>query len=167
MPVTWAETRLEAGTGRELFQLRPDQLQTETSGDRIEHNKTQDNTNTSGDTEELLLKERVFPKKGTYILYKKREDNVWFRAQVIKKGLKASNPMPYYNVQPEFDKQQKGINLDEFDWVFDSPESAKDKIIFDGNITKSTSTDGSSPKLRRSKEHSVLFTTNYAAKGAC
>ena len=157
--VTRPEPRIEAGTGREIFQLRPDQLQTEKSGESPV--QSPDNMDKSG---ELLLKKRDLPKKGNHILYKRKEDELWFRAQIIKKGVKSNNPMPYYNVQPEFENRPKGINLDNFDWVLDSPESARDKIIFNGKMPKSPNQSGSSPRLRRNKEHSVLFTTNYAAE---
>ena len=108
---------------------------------------------------------RALPKKGNFILYKNRDDQTWYRAQVIQKAVKASNPMPYFNVKAEFDNQLKGINLDEFDWVFDSPESCRDKEIYAGESRKSPR-GGASPRLKRrenQQEHNVLFTTNYAA----
>ena len=74
-----------------------------------------------------------YPKKGNWILYK--EKDVWFRAQVKGKGVKATSKLPYYNVIPEFEND-RGINLDEFDWCFDDPEKTSDKEIYQGESRK-------------------------------
>ena len=98
-------------------------------------------------------------------MYKDPNKDIWFRAQVIKKGVKASNPLPYYNIQPEFD-QPKGVNLDEFDWVFDSPESARGRNVYAGegrrspNWERGRATESSSPRLnaRKEREYSTMYT---------
>ena len=75
-----------------------------------------------------------YPKKGNWILYK--EKDVWFRAQVKGKGVKATSKLPYYNVIPEFEND-RGINLDGFDWCFvDNPEKTSDKEIYQGESRK-------------------------------
>ena len=163
------ETSPEAGTGREVFQFRPDQLQTQPSEDNSEQGNEADNME-----EELVIRKKslpakgkkILPKKGNFILYKNRDSDTWFRAQVIQKAVKATNPLPYYNVKAEFDNQAKGINLDEFDWVFDSPESCKGKEIYAGENRRSPKA-GASPRLKKREEHNVLFTTNYAAYEHC
>ena len=129
----------------EIFQFRPDQLQRKTAGTS---NKEMDG-------------KKFLPQKGSWILYKEKDKDIWFRAQVIKKGVKASNPMPYYNIQPEFDTP-KGVNLDNFEWVFDSPEAAKDKNIYNGEARRSP-VKGGSPRLKGRKEYSALYNVNYAA----
>ena len=175
----------------EPFQFRPDQLQDISP----EENQLQNISSEASDTSETIPKPsemeasvpksptvrgKTLPKKGNWILYKRPEEELWFRAQVIGKGVKASNPMPYFNIQPQ-DDRQKGVNLDDFDWTFDSPESAKDKNIYSGVARKNTpnssdrrkkgsintkekekEVDSGSPKLkeRRDKEYATLY-SNY------
>ena len=148
---------------------RPDQLQTQTSGGNSDQSNQADNME-----EKLVIRKKslptkgkkTLPKKGNFILYKNKDSDTWYRAQVIQRAVKASNPMPYFNVKAEFDNQAKGINLDEFDWVFDSPESSKGKEIYAGTSRKSPRA-GASPRLKKREGHNVLFTTNYAAYEHC
>ena len=145
---------------RERFQFRADQLQRNNSEDNS------DNMEPIRFNNGEKKKKTVYPKKGNWILYRDPEKNVWFRAQVLKKGVKASNPVPYYNIHPEYDSPI-GVNLDEFEWVYDSPESAKGKVIYGGQTKKSPGKGGASPRLRKpirkDKEYSALYTLNYAA----
>ena len=145
----------------ERFQFRPDQLQRITS----EGKRKETDTGFSPDKAKMdNKKKKVVPTKGNWILYKEKDKDIWFRAQVIKKGVKGSNPMPYFNIQPEFDVP-KGVDLNDFDWVFDSPESAKGKTIYAGEPRRSPGKGSGSPTLkeRRRKEYSALYTINYAA----
>ena len=76
-----------------------------------------------------------WPQKGNWILYKEKEKDVWFRAQVKGRGNKASSKIPYYNISPEFESDM-GVNLDNYDWTLDSPETVKGKEIFKGPSEK-------------------------------
>ena len=174
----------------EPFQFRPDQLQDispeenqlqDISPEESDINQTRDLNEMSDNavTKSPTIKGKTLPKKGNWILYKRPEDEIWFRAQVINKGVKASNPTPYFNIQPQ-DDRQKGVNLNEFDWTFDSPESAKNKTIYSGVARKNTNSgerrkkdpntnkekekevNSGSPKLkeRRDKEYATLY-SNY------
>ena len=93
------------------------------------------------------IRKEIYPKKGNWILYKEKDKNVWFRAQVKGKGMKASSKLPYYNITPEFEND-KGVNLDDFDWCYDSPEKVKGKVIFDGASNSGQSPNSSSDKRR-------------------
>ena len=84
----------------------------------------------------VLKKKDEFPKKGNWILYKEKDKNVWFRAQVKGKGTKASSKLPYYNITPEFENT-RGVNLDDFDWCFYDPDVETDKEIYEGEKRKS------------------------------
>ena len=74
------------------------------------------------------------------------------------KGVKSTSKIPYYNISPEFDND-RGLNLNDFDWTFDSPEEVKGKNIYSGPITSKRRTpQSSSPKLRSRKEDNELNT---------
>ena len=84
----------------------------------------------------VLKKKDELPKKGNWILYKERDKNVWFKAHVKGKGVKASSKLPYYNITPEFENT-RGVNLDDFDWCFYDPDVETDKEIYAGEKRKS------------------------------
>ena len=118
-------------------------------------------------------KEKELPKKGNWILYKEKEKDVWFRAQVKGKGVKATSKIPYYNITPEFEND-RGIDLDEFDWCFDDPELQSDKVIYQGESRKKKSPNAerkkmtspgalysSSPKLKERKRDEVNSYLTY------
>ena len=177
----------------EPFRFRPDQVevsrdteQTESDGEEMERNRKVEKRKIQKEKEEKRKekkrkeereenKERkrvdIYPKKGNWILYKEKEKNVWFRAQVKGKGVKATSKLPYYNIAPEFDND-KGVNLDEFDWCYDSPEKVKGKEIYDGPSTskkKSPASSGrrqrgaesASPQLKRSQKDVNTYLTYY------
>ena len=117
----------------EIFQFRPDQLQTSSEGDislseeseSEESEQSQDLTMArtypgKKSSRATTKSPTTFPKKGVYILYKEKDQDLWFRAQILKKGVKASNPLPYYNIQPDFGSP-RGVNLNDYDWQYDSP----------------------------------------------
>ena len=182
---TRAETQAEAGSGQaEPFQFRPDQLQDSSpeANSNLDNSDDGDNMISQDDRNDdtviisPTIKGHTLPKKGSWILYKRPDQDIWFRAQVINKGLKASNPTPYFNILPENDRA-KGVNLDEFDWVLDSPETAKNKKIFEkenkssprsrqkpkkktGDNSRKQNPGSPALKERREKEFATLY-SNY------
>ena len=183
-------------TGRpdlESFQFRPDQVediankeQSELSEEEMDRSKRLEKRRTEREKEEKrkekkrrdereLNKEKkrpeAYPKKGNWILYKEKEENIWFRAQVKGKGVKATSKLPYYNIAPEFEND-RGVNLDEFDWCYDSPEKVKGKEVYDGPSTskkKSPASSGrrqkgaesASPRLKRRQKDVDTYLTYY------
>ena len=163
----------------ERFGFRPDQIAaSEEAGEKEKEEEVEtekeDSEDEMGKGKEESVKRRVrrnltkvkWPQKGNWILYKEKDKDVWFRGQVKGKGMKSSSKVPYYNITPEFDNDM-GVNLDNYDWTYDSPESNKDKIIFSGpdnGKKKKTPTSGGrkgkkdqnssqSPKLISRKEN--------------
>ena len=129
-------TEAQAGARpTEPFRFRPDQIEAaERAGENAE--------------KEGFEKEKRMPKKGNWILYKEKDKNVWFRAQVLGKGVKATSKLPYYNIAPEFDND-RGVNLDDFDWTYDSPTKRAGKEIYGGPSSKKS--PGKSPGSSGSK----------------
>ena len=165
--------------GIERFGFRPDQIAASEEAGKKEkeeevETEKEDSEDEMGKGKEESVKRRVrrnltkvkWPQKGNWILYKEKDKDVWFRGQVKGKGMKSSSKVPYYNITPEFDNNM-GVNLDNYDWTYDSPESNKDKIIFSGpdnGKKKKTPTSGGrkgkkdqnssqSPKLISRKEN--------------
>ena len=147
----------------ERFGFRPDQIQAANEAEEKEESEDEESGDEMKKDKEERVKRRVrrnltkvkWPQKGNWILYKEKDKNVWFRAQVRGKGTKASSKVPYYNITPEFDNDM-GVNLDNYDWTYDSPESNKEKIIFAGPAEKRKKTPtstGSREKKKKGKKN--------------
>ena len=143
----------QAGTSREIekFQFREDQVEAaEKAGEKEKEEirrKKCDKVQSD--------KAKVMPKKGNWILYKEKDKDVWFRAQVLGKGVKASSKIPYYNLLPEFENE-RGVDLDDYDWTFDSPEKVKGKTIYAGpSAKKKTPPTGARGEKRGRESHGL------------
>ena len=125
-------------------------------------------------TKKVLKKKDELPKKGNWILYKEKDQDVWFRARVMGKGVKSTSKLPYYNISPEFENT-RGVNLDDFDWCFDNPDKNTDKVIYAGEKRRKTpgsggsgskknkgnSPKGASPKLKNRQQEVDTYLTYF------
>ena len=142
----------QAGPSREIerFQFREDQVEAaeEAAGKEKEEIRRK-----------KCDRKEEMPKKGNWILYKEKDKDVWFRAQVLGKGVKASSKIPYYNILPEFEND-RGVNLDDFDWTYDSPEKVKDKNIYAGPPAKKKTPPAGARGEKRERESHGLNSPN-------